>query len=168
MTGKATYSIYRISPSPLQPNFWKICGWSRHGSRALMHDGVPTTHGKGHLRSPPGWLRPVVHKMYGVCMMNNQVQCVDWSPLEGNWQAQLKDWGGASMQAQRYMKHDVGKTKKNKYGLVFGSLVSWLKKDYNQTGPRPQKTGPAVQSFYFWNVKTAKTPVNVNRSFVAP
>ena len=39
MTGKATYSIYGISPSPLQPNFWKIwkiCGCSRHGSRAFF------------------------------------------------------------------------------------------------------------------------------------
>ena len=40
MTGKATYSIYGISPSPLQPNFWKIwkiCGCSRHGSRAFIY-----------------------------------------------------------------------------------------------------------------------------------
>ena len=49
--------------------------------------------------------------------------------------------------------------------LVFGSPVSWPKKDRNQTRPRPQKTGPAVRSFYFWDVKTAKKPVNVNRSW---
>ena len=50
-------------------------------------------------------------------------------------------------------------------GLVFGSPVSWLEKDRNQTGPRPQKTGPAVRSFYFWDVKTAKKPVNVSLSW---
>ena len=49
--------------------------------------------------------------------------------------------------------------------LVFGSPVSWPEKDRNQTGPRLQKTGPAVRPFYFWDVKTAKKPVNVNRSW---
>ena len=52
--------------------------------------------------------------------------------------------------------------------IVFGSPVSWSEKDRNQTGPRPQKTRPQVRSFYFWEVKTAKKPVNVNRSFVVP
>ena len=40
--------------------------------------------------------------------------------------------------------------------LVFGSPVLWPEKEHNQTGPRPQKTGPAVWSFHFWDVKTAK------------
>ena len=51
----------------------------------------------------------LLHKTYGVFMTNNQVQRVDWSPLEVNWQAQLKDWRGASMQAQRFIKHDTAK-----------------------------------------------------------
>ena len=33
--------------------------------------------------------------------------------------------------------------------IVFGSPVSGPEKDYNRTGPRPQKTGPVVWSFHF-------------------
>jgi len=33
--------------------------------------------------------------------------------------------------------------------LVLGSPVPRLKKDCNWTGPRPQKTGPAVSVFHF-------------------
>ena len=43
--------------------------------------------------------------------------------------------------------------------IVFVSLVSRPQKDCNQTGPRLEKTGPAVWSFDFWESKTAKRPV---------
>ena len=35
------------------------------------------------------------------------------------------------------------------YELVFKGPVSRLEKDHNWTGPRPEKTGPAVQPFHF-------------------
>ena len=43
--------------------------------------------------------------------------------------------------------------------IVFGSPVLGPEKDCNWTGPRPQKTGPVVRSFHFWDVKTTKRPV---------
>ena len=43
-----------------------------------------------------------------------------------------------------------------KPGLVFEGPVSRLEKDRNWTRPRPEKTRPAVWSFHFWDLKTAK------------
>ena len=48
--------------------------------------------------------------------------------------------------------------------LVFVSPVSRPQKDRNQTRPRLEKTGPAVRSFDFWESKTAKRPVFMDRS----
>ena len=48
--------------------------------------------------------------------------------------------------------------------IVFEGPVSRLEKDCNWTGPRPEKTEPAVQSFHFWDLKTAKRPVFMDRS----
>ena len=49
--------------------------------------------------------------------------------------------------------------------VVFESPVSRLQKDRNQTGLRLEKTGPAVLVFWFWESKTAKRPVFLDRSF---
>ena len=48
--------------------------------------------------------------------------------------------------------------------LVFESPVPRLEKDRDWTGPRPEKTGPAVQVFDFWESKTGKRPVFMDRS----
>ena len=39
---------------------------------------------------------------------------------------------------------------------MFESPVPRLEKDQDWTGPRPEKTGPAVQVFDFWESKTGK------------
>ena len=57
----------------------------------------------------PSWYHELLNKTYGAFKTNNQVWGIDWSPWEVNWQAQLKDWRGASMQAQRFIKHDTAK-----------------------------------------------------------
>ena len=49
-------------------------------------------------------------------------------------------------------------------GLVFEGPVSRLEKDRNWTGPRLEKTGLQVRSFHFWDLKTAKRPVFMDRS----
>ena len=51
----------------------------------------------------------------------------------------------------------------SKVCLVFVSPVSRPQKDRNQTRPRLEKTGPAVQSFDFWESKTAKRSVFMDR-----
>jgi hypothetical protein len=42
---------------------------------------------------------------------------------------------------------------------VFKSPVSRLEKDWKKTGPRLEKTGPAVLVFQIFKSKTAKRPV---------
>ena len=43
--------------------------------------------------------------------------------------------------------------------IAFESPVPRLEKDWDWTGPRLEKTGPAVQVFDFWESKTRKRPV---------
>jgi hypothetical protein len=45
------------------------------------------------------------------------------------------------------------------FGLMIIGPVSRLEKDQTKTGPRLEKTGPAVQSFGFWDLESAKRPV---------
>ena len=63
--------------------------------------------------------------------------------------------------------HEKGskRHKKKQKRLVFKSPVSRLEKDCNWTRPRPEKTGPAVRSFHFWDLKTAKRPVFMDRFY---
>ena len=51
------------------------------------------------------------------------------------------------------------------FEVVFKGPVSRLEKDRNWTRPRPEKTGPAVRSFHFWDLKTAKRPVFMDRFY---
>ena len=47
---------------------------------------------------------------------------------------------------------------------MFESPVPRLEKDQDWTRPRLEKTGPAVQSFDFWESKTGKKPVFMDQS----
>ena len=75
------------------------------------------------------------------------------------------NWGDADNETTKRGQDDV-RTKWVE--LVFVSLVSRLQKDHNQTGPRLEKTGPAVWSFDFWESKTIKRLVFMDRSLWCP
>ena len=99
--------------------------------------------------------------------MQQNIACLtQWASQCKERQWPLQTWIFGTMNNLRSLSHYHITEVQMKYRiqLVFESPVPRLGKDWDWTGPRPEKTGPAVQVFDFWESKTGKRPVFMNRS----
>ena len=124
-----------------------------------------------------GFFKRVRLKQYNLCHLVKMWYAFEWSwglhqNAKGRWMW-LCIWPAKPGEPKPHLYHsmhggglweEVVVTNWPSSLIVFEGPVSRLEKDCNWTGPRLEKTGPAVWSFHFWDLKTAKRQVFMDRS----
>jgi len=133
-----SYLIDMLCPGPAGRHGWQLC---------CKHNNHLTTK----LEYLPDFTqRQGLYVRDSVLIFNMQFLFVWFHCATYNYVCPAKLWAAICWSPLKLQHHG------SCWILVLGSPVPRLKKDCNWTGPRLQKTRPAVLVFHFWDSKTAK------------